>query len=501
MAPKRKRKVLTRTKTSPASVSRTTGTYSTRESMRTRRVKSEELELEVGMDQSGDESQDDGQYEEEEERYNPKPTLKRGRSGSMANVKAETPKKRIKVEHNDDSATVKEEEKLVSRIKVKYNGNEESESEAEEEEEERRANRIKTEEDNNVEIKSESESDGEEDDEGNGTCGSGSDTEEVTRATPKYILPSTRALASSYGPGRIIEHGHIYFFYRPKVQLQTAKDMDEVKIFQMLLLPDKPPLPPTPPSSQNSNPSNYEENAERKYRILTIGHKYLPPWVPPATRGEAYWAPVSSLGEDLRELEDELTAYQSASGSNAPARLAARGVYMLVNTIPQRRPETYLAFYLSHPNCNSPSTKSEPDGKTGASTMGPVHQAFGLTDPAMSFQIRIKKPSAGPNANGQVNPDSVADYPEKLISRVFGRYSFAHCATLELLDYVDTQILVISPNVGVNGIGIDIGPYRAKALQRMAEAEGEKLDGEDVLRELGLDECGVRLEALQGKWV
>jgi len=128
-----------------------------------------------------------------------------------------------------------------------------------------------------------------------------------------------------------IERGHIYFFYRPRVQLEEAHSIDDVKNFHMLLVP----RPPDFASSSSSNakkvdPSKREEaemkvlapgadavpapdkeySMRKHFRLTTIGKKRLPdPQSPGASgtgRKELFWATVTAVGDDLNSLEKGL---------------------------------------------------------------------------------------------------------------------------------------------------------------------------------------------------
>jgi hypothetical protein len=45
---------------------------------------------------------------------------------------------------------------------------------------------------------------------------------------------------NDYCTARTIERGHIYFVYRPRVQMEEASSIDDVKSFHMLLVPRPP---------------------------------------------------------------------------------------------------------------------------------------------------------------------------------------------------------------------------------------------------------------------
>ena len=123
--------------------------------------------------------------------------------------------------------------------------------------------------------------------------------------TGLFNLPALeRTLLSliSY-PSGTIERGHIYFFYRPKVDDDGASSLDDVAHFQMLLIP----RPPT--SKSSAAPAEAVEAAKKHYRLISIGKKSLPD---PSHGGsghgrkDSFWATVTSVGDDMEALNKGL---------------------------------------------------------------------------------------------------------------------------------------------------------------------------------------------------
>ena len=129
----------------------------------------------------------------------------------------------------------------------------------------------------------------------------------------------------------IIERGHIYFFYRPRVQLEEAHSIDDVKIFHMLLVPGPPDFAASSSSNaEKVDPSKRDEvemkvrapgsdavpapdkeySTKKHFRLITIGKKRLPdPQSPGANelrKKELFWATVTAVGDDLTSLEKGL---------------------------------------------------------------------------------------------------------------------------------------------------------------------------------------------------
>ena len=125
-----------------------------------------------------------------------------------------------------------------------------------------------------------------------------------------------------------IERGHIYFFYRPRVQLEEAHSIDDVKNFHMLLVPRPPDFAASSSSNaEKINPSkgdeaemkvltpgadavpapDEEDLTKKNFRLMIIGKKRLPdpqnPGSNESRRKELFWATVTAVGNDLTSLE------------------------------------------------------------------------------------------------------------------------------------------------------------------------------------------------------
>jgi hypothetical protein len=143
----------------------------------------------------------------------------------------------------------------------------------------------------------------------------------VIRTVTNFILHTTGT----------IERGHIYFFYRPKVQVKEASSIEDVKNFHMLLVP-RPPEFSTYIRKSGESKADKEENEEaemkvlsvgadvvpapatqteskKHYRLVTIGKKHLPDPEPGGKgkgRKQTFWADITSVGDDLHSLEKGL---------------------------------------------------------------------------------------------------------------------------------------------------------------------------------------------------
>ncbi|PPQ71041.1 hypothetical protein CVT24_011922, partial [Panaeolus cyanescens] len=257
------------------------------------------------------------------------------------------------------------------------------------------------------------------------------------------------------------------------------------------------------------------------YRRLLIGRKKLPEPhggpVPNSTRGagntkQTFWATIldaPSSTRTLPSLNDKFSAEHYTTKTRgertiAEARLAARGVYAIVNKVadvPSRR-ETHFGYVITHP---------APDA------FADVQEAFGIL-PVCSCVMQVKNPLApmtGPMFRGGASSSSkAAQYPERLMKSVFGYddasgehskgredygLRFASCETPELLDYDHGELLLIAAREDEEGLETSFGDGRGKALVEFGREEREK-SIDEIYKEYGLDQQVIQMGPLEGKW-
>lgn len=334
-------------------------------------------------------------------------------------------------------------------------------------------------------------------------------------------LARTRhASRSKYEPQTgTIERGHIYFFYRPKVQLKGARSLDEVQNFHMLLVPRPPQFSACGARNlkEGEDPDEMEvltpgadaipareplDQPKKHFRLITVGKKHLPnPKVggPGKGRKEMFWATVTVVGDDLTSLEQGLgeRTYETKTRGlrhQESARLLGRGAYAIVNNdpeVPSHR-ETHFGYHLSHP-----------------SELGEVQEAFGI-EKAGSFVLQIKNPLAPATESGYVHGQS-AVYGDEILHHVFGKgvkgrspcgLHFTSCVTPELLDYEHAQLLLIAAKGGEEGLETSLGEGRGRALAELEEQEADE-SVETIFKELGMDASTFppQQPVEEGEWI
>ncbi|KAG2122073.1 hypothetical protein BD769DRAFT_983038 [Suillus cothurnatus] len=325
------------------------------------------------------------------------------------------------------------------------------------------------------------------------------EAEEVEAKRPKTEEVDTNKYP--FTPG-VTERGHIYFFYRPKVQREEVHSMDDVSKLHVLLIPSSSGSFSVQGESEQSKdvsgadademnlvaqgadaaPASESTTKDKKhFRLIIVGKKKLPD--PEREKHAPIWATVIFVGDNLHDLEDKLgeRTYETKTRGTRhtpPVRLAGRGVYAIVNSqgnVPSRN-ATHLGYHLSHPT-----------------EMGDVQKALGIHI-ASSFVIQVKNPKAEAPASQRVGlPKSRrAIYSEDIMKHVFGRgekgrssigLRFTNCNSIELLDHQGAELLLIPARTGTEGNDQSLGNGRGEALEEVSRCEsGERV--EQIFKEL-----------------
>jgi hypothetical protein len=123
----------------------------------------------------------------------------------------------------------------------------------------------------------------------------------------------------------ILEAGHIYFFYRPRVQRTEARSLDQIQRFHFVLSP----------------------RGKHLWRLLTVGRKRMPEI---RDGGERVWAFVEHVSRQPTDVEDDLDRHIYETKTRGErvqpeARPAGEGVYAVVD----HGGHTHLAYELEFP--------------------------------------------------------------------------------------------------------------------------------------------------------
>lgn len=216
-------------------------------------------------------------------------------------------------------------------------------------------------------------------------------------------VSKTRQAHKNERKGGTIEHGDIFFFYRPKIDTEQVSNIKDVQRFYMVTSPDKSELK----------------------RVFLVGQKQLPEIKEGRSSSEERnWALNVLTTADPEEIRKEFLPAEYETETRGTRRLGAavpagEGKYSIV----EHDGHTELAYLLEIPE--------EP---------GPAQKEFQINKEA-SYIISVKNPEIQvPGYSAFL--DNKPEYPKSLKEK-FGNRRWVNIDDPHLLDYKNTQLLLI----------------------------------------------------------
>jgi hypothetical protein len=260
----------------------------------------------------------------------------------------------------------------------------------------------------------------------------------------------------------LIEHGDIFFFYRPKVDTEEVKDIEDVQRFYMITSPE--PVE----GKRHSN------NNKHIYRLFLIGQKQLPEILEgKSTSKERNWALNTLTTSDPDDIHKELLPAEYMTETRGKRRIAAaapagEGKYSIV----KHDGHTELAYILELPE-----------------VPGPTQREFEIRKES-SYIISIKNPDINITGFAAFTSGTKPQYPKHLLEK-FGDKRWISIEDPELLNYENTQLLLIGARKRdvEEELGIDI------------DEQKETESSADMFKELKIRKEQVPLKPLlEGKF-
>jgi hypothetical protein len=245
----------------------------------------------------------------------------------------------------------------------------------------------------------------------------------------------------------ILEHGDIYFIYRPRVDEPTAEGFADVQRFFVIL---------SPPGKE-------------RHRLIIVGRKKLPEI---SDQHERNWGFVQKVGRRPEDVEDELEGMRYSTKTRgerhlSPARLAGEGVYAIV----RHEDHTHIAYALELPR-----------------TPGSVQRELNIQKEA-SYILTVKNQEQALPPDVGLSDEQEPVFPAHLQARFRGR-RFIPADPPEFLDQEGTEIILIGADEDVSEeLGIRLNPER------------ETIDTAEIFRNLHMEKSEHPLKPLfEGKW-
>ena len=204
---------------------------------------------------------------------------------------------------------------------------------------------------------------------------------------------------------QVLEEGDIFFFYRPRVEVDEVRGREDVQRLYVIMMPRRPRPGP--------------------FRTLIIGRKKLPEIIPgQADPEERNWATVVQVTSDPEDVRRELAALHYVTLTRGERTVGAakpvgEGRYAIV----RHGDHTELAYVLELPE--RPSVAQD---------------EFEIKKEA-SYIISVRNPDM-PQPPGVPAPRAQPDYPQHLREK-FASYRWIPVDDVELLNFPNTQVLLI----------------------------------------------------------
>ncbi|MBS1303306.1 hypothetical protein [Loktanella sp. SALINAS62] len=196
----------------------------------------------------------------------------------------------------------------------------------------------------------------------------------------------------------VLEEGDIFFFYRPKINLDDPDALDDIQRFYFAMRP----------------------KGGKDIRLCIAGRKHLPD----VKSHERVWGFVDMVTKEDREIERGLREerYQTKTRDEQrepAARPVGEGVY----AITLEDGQMHLSYALELPE--------DP---------GQVQRTFNIAQEA-SFALSVKNPEKGQPKGAGLSEDQEADYPNRL-QDVFRDRRFAR-EDVRLLNYEGAEFILV----------------------------------------------------------
>jgi hypothetical protein len=247
------------------------------------------------------------------------------------------------------------------------------------------------------------------------------------------------------GKSQVVEHGDIFFFYRPKVGKEEVYNIEDVQRFYMVTAPEG-----------------------GKYRLFVVGQKQLPEIVEgKSISGVRNWALNALTTSNAEDIRKELMPAEYQTETKGTRRMGAatpagEGKYSIV----KHDTHTELAYVLELPE-----------------VPGPTQKEFEIKKEA-SYIISVKNPDKQVRGFAEFEKRK-PEYPAN-IKEKFGDRRWINVEDAEILNYENAQVLLIGARKKdvQEELGIDLNE------------EMETADTAELFKELQIRKEQVPLKSL-----
>jgi len=223
----------------------------------------------------------------------------------------------------------------------------------------------------------------------------------------------------------ILEKGHVYFYYRPKMNIQEAQTLDDVQMLYILLCPkfQAAELLPSLEGEKKTKPVYMN-------RLLTLSKKKLPE----INERSRYWAFVAVSSKDMNDINDWLAGEKYLTKTRGERELqgsisVGEGIYAVI----EHNDHTHFGYILKSMN-----------------DLGELTKAFNIEKEG-SYVISIKNPERA-DPTHYLRDKHKAHFPPELQEQFRGR-RFMTAVNPEFLDHKGCEVVVIG---AYDDVGVEI---------------------------------------------
>lgn len=322
---------------------------------------------------------------------------------------------------------------------------------------------------------------------------------------------SQRQTTSQYPPAPIpkdsviLEKGHIYFFYRPRVAVAEVQDFNDVQKMFFIL---KAMTPKSTFSKSSPMPI---------YRLFRIGKKKLPS----TSEHNRFWAIIEEASIDLTKIQallssDSYSTITQGERTVSACRPAGQGFYAIV----QSRDSTHLAYVLELPQeigvvqrafnidnegsyflavKNPMLDNTSQQRQTSSGTSIPTKSSQGGSSTAPGIVCSQQNDSGLPNPNvSRAVPQSLIQvvYPKEIQDSFRGR-RFAPAMPIQMLDYKGTEVVLIGESNNL----VKVFGQTGQEIEEEEKIDAHFLEDHNLFSELriSIDEYPIE-PLLFGQW-
>ncbi|KAF9958355.1 hypothetical protein BGZ72_000496 [Mortierella alpina] len=308
--------------------------------------------------------------------------------------------------------------------------------------------------------------------------------EKDVKTEPKDAV-KTEGKESSTSEPRTLEKGHVFFFYRPKIDVHKPQGPDDVQKLYMLLCPDDAVGRPAAEDKvgeldSSSKPSH---SGKPQHRLLILPRKLLP--VPGHGAKSRVWAFVDMASPDLDEVESGLERYTYSTKTRGErtqqsARLIGEARYEIL----WDHNHSHFVYALAVPQ--------EP---------GEVQKSFNIAKEGQ-FLVQVKNPEIQTPATERGEAryatlgQSAAKMPKHLQEKFRGKRKdwvrYAPLDTGEFLDIAHVELGFFAVNKGAKEEFAEAVKLLEQEIdEELSDREGDVKAEEKVYKELDLEPSKV----------